>query len=347
MGTPVLDEPGKDAVHALDVAAFEIGPFLGHDAFGPKRMPQQDGAQPFAGRHLVQHRVDGHVRGNFSVGYRGLQKRYLQLLEVFPVHHMSKQVDLQAIGGVFDVLDCNLRIPAVVEMHGQRTKPQFHGLDQGVGAVRAAREAHHAVVGFAPALAADGIHNGRETALAFNPQRIEFFHLVVNLAKLAHALVVEADGRDGGIVKAARTDHLIVGHGIPREELACGAFGLGQARRGVKAGSGATPGPKPGGCAVRHSLNSESVQRQVQRRMRHNLRRLTARQSFERTPYILTPTTWHPTSPCSAGLCSVFCAPEPNQGQSARRKKGLRFPGALFGAKPRKAYQSDLTKGSS
>jgi hypothetical protein len=59
---------------------------------------------------------------------------------------MRFEIDVQQPHEVFDIFDGQLGIPAIVDVHGERTEPPLLGRVECIGAVDAAAEANEAVI---------------------------------------------------------------------------------------------------------------------------------------------------------------------------------------------------------
>jgi hypothetical protein len=120
--------------------------------------------------------------------------------ELLPVNHMGVQVDVERLQRFLDIGDRKFRVPAVVQVDRQRAQTEVLHQPGDVGAIDSAADSYHAVVGLAPADAADLRHQGLKACLALGRRDQPLAHeFIVALAVVAHALCVKADVRVGRV----------------------------------------------------------------------------------------------------------------------------------------------------
>src|SRR4051794_36021729 len=99
------------------------------------------------------------VARNLGVRRRGFQERELNVLELDPVNDVSVKLYVELIESVLNILDGQLRIPAVIQMNSQWPQAQLFDFVSNIGAIHSAAHADHAVILFICALALDVLYD--------------------------------------------------------------------------------------------------------------------------------------------------------------------------------------------
>ena len=165
----------------------------------------------------MQDRVDAVIRGDLDVGDGGLKERELQIPEFVPVDDMCEKLNAEGGECSIDVVDSEFRIPAVVEMHCQRSQTELalHQI-RHVRAVHTAADTDHAIKLPATTDFLDAGHE-RLQVLCRMPHKglVLQAHEPVR-AVVANANLVEPDVRIGGVHHTARANSMIGvgGHGV-------------------------------------------------------------------------------------------------------------------------------------
>jgi hypothetical protein len=136
-----------------DVAPVEVAvaPLLRQHAFRSDVDASEHVAKPEPGSLRVEQGEDGVVGGNLAVRRRRLEERHLQVAELLPVDDVRVEVDAKRFQRFLDVRDRELRVPAVVEVHGEGAQAEILDEPGYIGTVDAAADADDAVVGLAAA----------------------------------------------------------------------------------------------------------------------------------------------------------------------------------------------------
>ena len=114
-----------------------------------------------------------------AIRYARSQERELEVLEFFPVDHDRLEIDLERANRARDVGGGNLRVPAVVQVNGDRPQPQLLHRVRDVGAVDAAADADHTVIRAADAIATNLLDARGECAALVPPRTRSANPLVV------------------------------------------------------------------------------------------------------------------------------------------------------------------------
>ena len=156
-------------MHGADVAPVEmpLRPGTRQVGLGAGVVAPDAVAHAVACATTAQRRNDGVIGGNLAIGYARPKKRELEVLEFFPVDHDRLEIDIERADAPRDIGGGNLRVPAVVQVNGDRPQSQLLHLVGDIGAVDAAADADRTVIRTADAVATNLLDARVEDAAAF------------------------------------------------------------------------------------------------------------------------------------------------------------------------------------